>query len=114
MAYGKRHCYAVKIEELEAEIDNYKATCMADDIIIEQQRAEIEEINALKNRLDNGIRYDEKLNVYIVVWTERELEIAQKDAAKLYAKLNWAPPEDETDEFGPVLLEDETLVIQEF
>ena len=61
------------------------------DILIaklETENAELKDsfIN-LKDRLDNGIKYDKELNVYIVVWTEREIEQAKKEADEIWNKL---------------------------
>ena len=37
----------------------------------------------LQDRLRDGIKYDEKNNQYIVVWTKRELEQARAEADEL-------------------------------
>jgi hypothetical protein len=41
------------------------------------------DIEDLRDRLNNGIRYDEKQNQYIVVWTKRELDQAKVEAERL-------------------------------
>ena len=51
----------------------------------EKQRLLKERLDELSDRLNNGIRYDEEQNQYIVVWTERELEQAKKEADELAA-----------------------------
>jgi len=55
-------------------------------------REALSEFKALKDRLDNGIKYDEELNCYTVRWTANELEQAQKDANRFYNELNWCEP----------------------
>jgi hypothetical protein len=57
---------------------------------IAELEAGLEDFKALKDRFDNGIKYDEELNVYTVRWTKRELENAQKAAAEIYEKIHWA------------------------
>jgi len=42
-------------------------------------------VEALSDRLENGIRYDSELNCYILVWTEKELSEARKEAERLFA-----------------------------
>ena len=43
----------------------------------------LEKIADLRDRLKNGIRYDEELNLYVVVWTKRQIEQANKEADEL-------------------------------
>jgi len=63
----------------------------------EQRIAELEadnkQIESLRDRLQNGIKYDEKLNIYTVRWTARELESVQKAAEEIYKKIHWDTPE---------------------
>jgi hypothetical protein len=58
-----------RIAELEAE---------------NKQLREVEDkINDLEDRFQNGIKYDENYNHYILCWTERELELAKVRAEEL-------------------------------
>ena len=41
-------------------------------------------VEGLSDRLENGIRYDSKCNCYILVWTEKELAEARKEADRLF------------------------------
>jgi hypothetical protein len=43
----------------------------------------VEEIETLQDRFRNGIRYDEENNQYILVWTQKELDEAKKEADEL-------------------------------
>jgi len=56
-----------------------------DDMEKENQRLEkqVQEIKALRDRLENGIRYDEEANQYIVVWTAQEIEEVNKEAQEI-------------------------------
>lgn len=36
-----------------------------------------------------GLKYDEKQNIYVLNWTERQIKKAQEEAEKLMKKLNW-------------------------
>lgn len=42
-----------------------------------------EKVLRLEDELRNGIRYDPKLGVYVVVWTARHLRNARRRAARL-------------------------------
>jgi len=56
--------------------------------IAEKERDELRaDITDLKDRLENGIVFSDDLNVYILVWTAREIEQARIEADKIYAKL---------------------------
>jgi hypothetical protein len=59
------------------------------------RRARGEECEALRDRLNNGIKYDADLNAYILVWTKLELEHAKKEADELMTFFN--KPEREED-----------------
>ena len=48
----------------------------------------VDDIESLRDRLKNGIKYDEEHNQYIVVWTKREIEEAKKDADEIWEALN--------------------------
>jgi len=48
-----------------------------------------EEIKVLQDRFRNGIKYDEENNQYILVWTQRELDIAKKDADEISKKIRY-------------------------
>jgi len=37
----------------------------------------------IADRIKNGIRYDEELNLYVLCWTKREIEQAKKEADKI-------------------------------
>jgi hypothetical protein len=56
------------------------------------------DIEDLRDRLNNGIRYDEKQNQYIVVWTQRELDQAKIEAEKLSKFFNPIEPKQVKDE----------------
>ena len=50
--------------------------------------AELEErITELRDTLENGIEYDEENNQYILVWTEREITQAKKEADEIMKAL---------------------------
>ena len=51
------------------------------------------EIESLSDRFNNGIQYDKKLNVYILVWTEKEIEDAKKEAHEICEKLGFVDVE---------------------
>jgi len=67
------------------DISSSPCTC---DYVFEELEQENEKLSTalaeLHDRLKNGISYDEKHNQYVLVWTKRELEVAQKEAEKLY------------------------------
>ena len=48
-----------------------------------------DKITELQDRLTNGIKYDEENNQYILVWTEKELDKARKEADELISFFNW-------------------------
>jgi len=72
--------------------ENHKLQARVDEL-----QADNEKINALKDRLDHGIKYDKKLNLYTVRWTKLELEAAALQANEIYENLHWTdspmPPE---------------------
>jgi len=47
-----------------------------------------EEVARLRDELTNGIKYDAKRNVYILVWTDRQLKSARQRARSLCKQLN--------------------------
>ena len=47
-----------------------------------------DKIAELQDRLTNGIKYDEENNQYILVWTEKELDKARKEADELISFFN--------------------------
>jgi len=51
------------------------------DLTILRLKADVER---LKDRLDNGIKYIENDNQYVLVWTKRELEQAKEEADRLF------------------------------
>jgi len=61
--------------------------------IKETQSAEVHELkerlDVITDRLKNGIKYDEDLNLYIVVWTKREIEKAKEEAEELNKFFNF-------------------------
>ena len=83
-----------RIAELERQIVAYENQVAALDRIhergiriINEKDAEIAgirgDIECLKDRLENGIKYIEADNRYVLVWTKEELEKARKEAARL-------------------------------
>ena len=48
-----------------------------------------EQVAELSDRLNNGVKYREETNEYILVWTKREIKKARKKAKKLRKKLGW-------------------------
>lgn len=48
-------------------------------------------IETLHDQLHNGIKYDEKLNAYVVCWTEKQIEKAKLEADELLSKIKWLP-----------------------
>ena len=62
--------------------------------IKETQSAEVHELkerlDVITDNLKNAIKYDKDLNLYIVVWTKREIEKAKEEAEEL-AKFFNAP-----------------------
>jgi hypothetical protein len=50
-----------------------------------------EEVEVLQDKFRNGIKYDEENNQYILVWTEREIEQAKKEADEICEKLGILP-----------------------
>lgn len=94
------------LEEMKRFVQEYEKTIskLADSLVELEQEAlilkrDFEErgkifeergkiIAELEDRLKNGIKYDEEQNQYILVWTEREIEQAKKEAAKLHAFFN--------------------------
>ena len=61
-----------RIKELEAERDRLR-----------------EDLLSIQDRLHNGIEYDEKLNIYVVVWTKREIEQAKAEADEIWKRLGF-------------------------
>lgn len=41
-------------------------------------------VEDFSDRLENGIRYDSECHCYILVWTEKELAEARKEADRLF------------------------------
>ena len=78
MDVGKVRGLAIALERSEAEVaEVYEAG------IKEGINRNKEEIETLQDRFRNGIKYDEDRNEYILVWTERELDIAKKEADEI-------------------------------
>lgn len=50
-----------------------------------------EQITELRDRLDNSIKYDKKLNRYILFWTKRQIAKARKDGKELAKRLKIVP-----------------------
>ena len=73
------HQIADEVRELEAEL----AQCLDCCKRVGELEEQVQEINVLKDRLENGIRYDDDTNRYIVVWTARELEEVKKESKKI-------------------------------
>ena len=73
------------VNDLLARIESQQAT-------ITELKKHVEKIDALKDRLNNGIKYDEKLNVYTVRWTKLELEAAALAANEICEKIHWSEP----------------------
>jgi hypothetical protein len=72
----------VRLAEIMAEKDNRIAE-------LEAERDKLKEgLEDLTDRLENGIKYDEENNQYILVWTERELEQAGREAEELMKFFN--------------------------
>ena len=46
------------------------------------------QVRYLQDAFNNGIKYDEKHNQYVVVWTEFEIAEAQKEADKIMESFN--------------------------
>lgn len=57
--------------------------------IIEDIKELEKRVLVLEDRFRNGIKYDKKQNIYILVWTKREIKKARKEAKKLVKELNW-------------------------
>lgn len=92
----------MEIVRLEQELSSAKnqltmtanAQALRNDLTEENQRLKeqlrvrgerMEEMETLQDRLNNGIKYDEENNQYVVCWTAREIEQAQKEAEELMA-----------------------------
>ena len=57
-------------------------------LAMEKAREEYREtFTELKDQLDNGIKYDEKSNTYILCWTKQQLDAAQRQADEIHKKL---------------------------
>ena len=57
-------------------------------LAMEKARKEYREtFTELKDQLDNGIKYDEKSNTYILCWTKQQLDAAQRQADEIHKKL---------------------------
>ena len=48
-----------------------------------------EEAAYLVDHYRNGIKYDEDRNVYICIWTQKQIDDAGKEAAEICKKLKW-------------------------
>ena len=46
-----------------------------------------EQVEQLRDELQNGIKHDEERNVFVLVWTKRQIEDAQKRAEELLRKI---------------------------
>ena len=76
--------------DIPEQVDSLKEQLKA---IKETQSAEVHELkerlDVITDRLKNGIKYDEDLNLYIVVWTKREIEKAKEEAEELNKFFNF-------------------------
>ncbi len=84
-----------EIESLRAERNVLGLTVGKQDQEIETLRAKnkqlAEEVAYLVDHYQNGIRYDEERNEYLVVWTQKQIDDAAQEAKELMEKLNWIP-----------------------
>ena len=63
-------------------------TLAAMRLAMEKAREEYREtFTELKDQLDNGIKYDEKSNTYILCWTKQQLDAARRRADEIHKKL---------------------------
>ena len=88
--YGRMQQRIAELEQerdrLQRIADNNAAACVE----FEQKCNRLREaLLSIKDRLHNGIKYDEKLNVYVVVWTEREIEQAKEEADEICKRLGF-------------------------
>jgi hypothetical protein len=54
-------------------------------------KLKVKKIDDLYDKLHNGIKYDEELNVYVLCWTEKEIADADSEAEVLYKAINELP-----------------------
>lgn len=64
------------------------------DALLADLRKKLNRLEVLKERIlylddqfQDGIKYDEQSNHYVLVWTRREIEYAKKEAIEIKARL---------------------------
>ncbi len=71
-----------------SDIPAHKRMFAAMRLAMEKAREEYREtFTELKDQLENGIKYDEKSNNYILCWTKQQLDAAQRRADEIHKKL---------------------------
>lgn len=55
--------------------------------MLERKQSTRELALRLRDELNKGIKYDRKLNLYVVVWTPRQLRNARRRAKRILSKL---------------------------
>lgn len=74
-----------RIAELESTVEAYRENRAGQ--YKRQRDAALADLDELRDRLKNGIKYDEELNCYVVVWTEREIENARRQADEISKRI---------------------------
>lgn len=89
--YSSHNCDYCKLEAELAKTKEQQEKAIQYSPVASQERGKHQrnEIEELRDQLRNGIRYDEDLGIYVLVWTKQQLERAQEEADELCRKIRW-------------------------
>ena len=74
-----------RIADLESTVEAYRENRAGQ--YKRKLDAALEALEDLRDTLHNGIKYDERLNCYVMVWTERQIENARKEADAIIERI---------------------------